>query len=272
MTTPEYCFHHTDRETGRHCTHCGRPACPDCLQQAPVGAWCWECVKESAPPRAERVARQLRGANLPVTKALIAINAIVFLALTAQDGNLSGTSAQVRWALFGPSVANGEWYRLVTSGFIHYGMLHILFNMLILYQVGMLLEPGAGSVRFATLYTGSLFGGSFGALVASPHALTGGASGAVFGVAAAATLAMYRQGVPFWSTGFGPLLVVNLGLSFIIPNVSYGGHIGGLIAGAVMAEGMVRSRKLGYPALGYVFALIVTVAAIAGSLVVANSS
>jgi membrane associated rhomboid family serine protease len=271
MTTMETCFHHPDRETGRHCTRCGRAACPDCLRAASVGSHCWECVKDSAPPRAERVKRRLRGSTLPVTKTIIAINAIVYLALLARTGSFGGTSRQADWALFAPAIAHGEWYRLVTSGFIHYSLLHIGFNMLILYQVGLVLERGAGSSRFAAIYSSSLLAGSFGALIASPYALTGGASGAVFGVAAAATLAMHRQGVSFWQTGFGPLLVINLVLSFIEPNVSVGGHIGGLIGGAIVAEAMLQSRRISKPWLGYAGAAAVGAIAVVGSLIVANS-
>jgi membrane associated rhomboid family serine protease len=269
MTDVETCFHHSDRETGRHCTRCGRPACPDCLRQASVGSQCWECIKESAPPRTERVRRQLRGTTLPVTKTIIALNVIVFLLLTFRSGSLEATARQADWALFGPAIADGEWYRIVTSAFVHYGIVHLLFNMLILYQVGLVLEPGAGPFRYAALYGASLFAGSFGALIVQPDAFTAGASGAVFGVAAAATLAMHRQGVSFWQTGFGPLLVVNLALSFVIANVSVGGHIGGLIGGALVAEGMLQSRRVGQPWLGYVVAALAAAGAFVGCLVVA---
>jgi membrane associated rhomboid family serine protease len=269
MTVMETCFHHTDRETGRHCTRCGRPACPDCLRQASVGSHCWECIKAEAPPRADRVRRQLRGATLPVTKAIIAINVAVFLLLTARTGSFGATSRQADWALNGPAVAHGEWYRIITSGFIHYGLSHLFFNMLLLYLIGKVLEPGAGSARFAAIYAASLLAGSFGALIAAPNAFTGGASGAVFGIGAAATLAMYRQGVSFWQTGFGPILVFNLVLSFVLPNVSIGGHIGGLIGGTLVAEGMVQARRLGQPWLGYVAAALVAGASVVGSLAIA---
>lgn len=271
MTDVETCFHHTDRETGRHCTRCGRPACPDCLRQASVGSQCWECIKESAPPRTARVRRQLRGATLPVTKTIIGLNVAVFLLLMFRSGSLNATSRQADWALFGPAIADGEWYRIVTSAFVHYGIVHLLFNMLILYQVGLVLEPGAGRLRFGALYGASLFAGSFGALLVRPEAFTAGASGAVYGVAAAATVAMYRQGVSFWQTGFGPLLVINLVLSFAIPNVSVGGHIGGLIGGALVAEGMLQARRLGQAWLGYVVAVLVAAAGFVGSIITASS-
>ena len=109
----------------------------------------------------------------------------------------------------------------------------------------------------------SVLGGAAGAIIATPTALTGGASGGIFGVAAAATLVMHRRGIRFWDTGFGPLLVLNLGLGFLEPNISIGGHIGGLIAGALCAEAMMRARKVNQPALGYVGAAIVGLVSIA---------
>jgi membrane associated rhomboid family serine protease len=269
MTTMETCFHHTERETGRHCTRCGRPACPDCLREASVGSHCFECVKEAAPPRRERVRRGLSGARLPVTKAIIAMNVIVYLASIGRTGSMDVNVGQIEWAvLFGPAVADGEWWRLVTSGFVHFDLLHILFNMLILYQVGLVLEPGTGPTRFASLYGASLLAGSFGALILSPDAYTGGASGAVFGVAAAATVALFRQGVGFWQTGFGPLLVVNVVLSFVLPNISVGGHLGGLVGGALVAEGMLQARRRQQVWLGYVAALAVAAVSVVGSLLV----
>src|SRR5689334_8528174 len=265
MTTPETCFHHPDRETGRHCTRCGRPACPDCLQQASVGSQCFECVRAGATPRAERIRRQLRGSTLPVTKAIIALNVLVFAAQQSRP------RLDTEWALRADFVAHGEWYRIFTSGFIHYGLLHIGFNMLILWQVGLVLERGAGSSRFAAIYVASLIAGSFGALLATPYAFSGGASGAVFGVMGAAALAMYRQGVPFWQTGFGPLAVVNLVLSFVLPNVSYGAHIGGLIGGVIVAEAMVRARRINQPWLGYVAAVVVGVGSFVAALAIVHA-
>jgi membrane associated rhomboid family serine protease len=124
------------------------------------------------------------------------------------------------------------------------------------------LEPGAGSLRFSTIYVVSVLAGSAGALVLSPDAFTGGASGGVFGLAAAATLVMQRQGMRFWDTGFGPLLLINFGLGFFVANVSIGGHLGGLIGGLLATEAMIQARKLGQPWLGWVGAAFVGVASI----------
>src|SRR5437763_651396 len=142
------CFHHTDRETGRSCTRCGRPACSDCLREAPVGAHCWECLRAARPPVRERARRWNATAGPVATKVLIGINVAVFAA-TAADGGMMGRagSVQARLALYAPSVANGELYRLVTAGFVHFGLIHVAFNMLALWRVGAELESALGRTR-----------------------------------------------------------------------------------------------------------------------------
>jgi membrane associated rhomboid family serine protease len=215
-------------------------------------------VRETAPSPRERVRLQLRGQYTLATKAIIAITTAAYLVITIHDNNLS--PGQESWAralaLNGPAIQDGEYYRLFTSWFVHYGVLHLFFNMFILWLIGQALEPGAGHTRFTTLYVVSGFAGSAGALLMAPNAFTGGASGCVFGVAAAATLVMQRRGVRFWDTGFGPLLLINLLLPFFLPgsNISVGGHVGGLIGGALAAEAMLQARKANAAALGYVAA------------------
>lgn len=235
------CFHHPDRETGRACTRCGRPACLDCLHEAPVGAHCWECIRAARPPVRERARRWNATAGLVVTKALIALNLAVFV-VTALQGGLAGRGGdlQVRLAVFGPFVDAGEWYRLVTSGFVHFGLIHVGFNMVLLYRFGELLEPALGRIRFGALYFAALLAGSAGALLVAPMALTGGASGAVFGLVGAAAVAQHRHGVGIWQSGIGGLLVLNLIFTFAIPNISIGGHIGGLLGGAALGAAMFR--------------------------------
>jgi membrane associated rhomboid family serine protease len=129
--------------------------------------------------------------------------------------------------------------------------------MLVLYMVGKVFEPATGPIRFATINVVSVLAGAAGALIATPHGLNGGASGGIFGVAAAATLVMHRRGIRFWDTGFGPLLVLNLLLNFFESGVSIGGHIGGIIAGTITAELMLQARKAEMPALGYIGAAFV---------------
>jgi membrane associated rhomboid family serine protease len=251
------CYRHPDRPTGRHCTRCGRPACGDCLVSASVGAQCVDCVRAAAPTTSQRVFGRWRGERLAATKAIIAINVAAFVVIALLDGNTNGLGATSRdLALFGPEL-HGELWRLVTSSVVHYGVVHLAFNMFVLYQVGVVLEPGAGKARFSTLYFVSVLGGAAGAAIMTPSAFVGGASGGVFGIAAAATLVLHRQGVTFWNTGFGPLLAINLGLNLFMPHVSIGGHVGGLIAGALAAEGMMYARRVGEPRLGYVAAAVV---------------
>jgi membrane associated rhomboid family serine protease len=269
--TPETCFHHHDREAGRHCTRCGRPACAECLHQASVGSQCWECIKAERPPTRERVRRSL-ARPLLATQAIIALNVVAFVATAGYTAN--GNSLMNKWVEYGPSIAiNHEWYRLITAGFVHFGFLHIFFNMFILYLVGQVLEPFLGPWRFSALYFASLLAGSLGAVWLNPLVPSGGASGAVFGVGAAATVVMVQRGVRFWDTGFGPLLLFNLVLDkFFISNVSIGAHIGGLIGGAIIGYVMIQTDKTRYgTALSYAVAFVVAAVSLAGAIAVAHA-
>jgi membrane associated rhomboid family serine protease len=271
QSTDATCYRHPDRVTGRRCTRCGRYACPDCLKEASVGAQCVECVKAAGPSKVQRWNSILPSQRLLATKIIIAINVAAFVLISLRDKNFNGLGpTSQNLALFGPSVHSGEWYRLVTSSVVHYGILHLFFNMIVLYQVGLVLEPGAGPARFSTLYVVSVLGGAAGALIATPHALVGGASGGVVGVACAAALVMHRNGVPFWDTGFGPLLVFVIGFEpLFVSNVSQGGHIGGLIAGLLATEAMLQARKAKQPQLGYAGAAFVGLACVLLSLAIA---
>jgi membrane associated rhomboid family serine protease len=197
----------------------------------------------------------------PATKALIALNVVVFL-LTSLEGGVDGRGGglQADLALFGPALAAGEWYRVVTTGFVHYGLLHLGFNMLLLYQFGSMLEPALGHIRFVALYTGALLMGSFGALVLDPLALTGGASGAVFGLVGAVAVGMRQRGINVWQSGVGGLLVVNLVITFAVPGISIGGHVGGLAGGATLGAVMLRSA----PSRRAVLEGVVVAAVVAG--------
>jgi membrane associated rhomboid family serine protease len=186
-----------------------------------------------------------------VTMVLIAVNVAVFLYTTVQDPQSLGgrlTQTHVDLGLYGPSVADGEWYRLITSGFLHYGIIHIGFNMYLLYMLGQMLEPSIGRVRFLLVYVAGLLGGSAGALVTSPNSLTAGASGAVFGLLALAFVGYYLHGANPMSTSIGSLLMINLLLTFLWSGrISVGGHIGGAIAGALCALAVMAPRHKGVP-------------------------
>jgi membrane associated rhomboid family serine protease len=135
-------------------------------------------------------------------------------------------------ALFGPAVAAGDWWRPITSGFLHIGLFHVGFNMYLLYLLGSLLEPAIRKGPFLALYFLSLLGGSFAVLVYAPNEPTVGASGAVFGLMAAAFVALRSRGIDPFSTGIGTLLLINIVFTFAVPGISRAGHIGGLLAGA----------------------------------------
>jgi membrane associated rhomboid family serine protease len=268
---PVTCYRHPDRVTGRRCTRCGRPACPECLREASVGSHCVECVKEAAPRAGQRVGLLVRGQDLIATKTILAINVVSFAILAVSDSTLAGTGRTAdHLVLFGPLVHQGEWWRIFTVSMVHYGLLHLFFNMILLWIVGQLLEPGAGPLRFALLYVVSVAAGSAGALIAQPHVITAGASGGVFGIAAAATLVMQRQGVSFWNTGFGPLIVINLVIDWFTPQISIAAHIGGAIGGLLAAEAMLQSRKAGRPELGVIGAIAVGVVSVLICLAVAK--
>jgi membrane associated rhomboid family serine protease len=181
----------------------------------------------------------------PATYVLIAINVIAYLIeITAGSGGFeAGGRIVVDYALFGPSVAEGEWYRLVTSGFLHASLLHIGFNMLLLFLLGRLLEPALGTPRFVLLYFASLLAGSLGALLVEPNALTLGASGAVFGLAGATFVIARGRGMDAVASEVGFLIAFNLIFSFLAPRISIGGHLGGLIGGALCALVIVAGER-----------------------------
>ncbi|MEY4362074.1 MAG: hypothetical protein RL391_1380 [Actinomycetota bacterium] len=250
------CYRHADRPTGRACTRCGRPACGDCLVAASIGSHCPECRREARPGVAVRARDWNARQRQPVTSALIGINVAVFVWVLLGDTRSAGFTNQVspreydlglnKWLL----EQTHEWYRLVTAGFLHFGILHIAMNMFLLYQLGAMLERALGGLRFGLLYFAALLGGSLGALVITGDGggLHGGASGAVFGLMAAAAIGLHRRGVNVFQTGIGATLVINLLLTFTIPGISIGGHIGGMVIGAVCGLVMLAPRRDAPPA------------------------
>jgi membrane associated rhomboid family serine protease len=233
-----------------------------------VGMRCPECARQRT-----KVHTMRNVATRPqVTIGLIAINVIVYLAGGSFTvGNLPGNASLYAHAdLFGPAIANHhEYWRLITAGFLHAGLLHIGFNMYLLYILGQILEPALGHWRFALLYVVSLLAGSFGALLVSPDAHTIGASGAVFGLMGATVLEARARGISFIQNQIGFLIVINLVFSFTFSGISIGGHIGGLVGGGLSALALrlgdrYRSRMLGLAACVSLGAV-----AVAGSIAVA---
>lgn len=234
--TQTTCYRHPDRPAPLACTRCGRPICLDDAIDAPVGYLCPECAQQ--PARVQRAQRRVSGAQAArATTALLVVIGVVFLGqmATRQDNGFS--ELVLRGGLFGPAVQAGEWWRVVTSGFLHADnfILHVLFNSYLLYQLGRMLEPGVGTSRFLALFAGGLFGGSAGALLLSWDGLTIGASGAVFGLMGAAMVLLRRRGINPWRTSIGTLVIINLVFTFVASGVSLGGHVGGLLGGALVA-------------------------------------
>jgi len=230
------CYRHPDRATYVRCTRCNRPICPECMRDAAVGHQCAECVGEAAKtvrqPRTAVGGRQY-GAKPVVTYTLIAVNVALFFLETVSP------TLQSELVLRSPAVADGDLYRLLTSAFMHYGITHLLFNMYALFVVGPPLEAWLGRLRFTALYVLSALGGSVLVYLLSPlNAATAGASGAVFGLFGASFVVGRRLNLDVrWVIA---LIAINLAFTFVIPllggqNISWQGHIGGLVTGAVVA-------------------------------------
>lgn len=246
-TRTQTCYRHPNRETRVSCSSCGRPICPECMTPTPVGMRCPECASQRT-----RVVRNPTGTPsgfeaFPATYVLIAINVIVFLIELANGPGGLFTEQVSRFVfdlgLFGPSVHEGEWYRLVTSAFLHANVIHIGFNMLLLFFLGRLLEPALGTPRFLVLYFASLLAGSFGALLIEPNAFSYGASGAVFGLAGAAFVIARGRGFDALAGEIGFLIVFNLIYSFVVPRISIGAHIGGLVGGIICAAAVIAGER-----------------------------
>src|SRR3954451_3418920 len=165
------CYRHPNRETGVSCSNCGNPICPDCMTATPVGMRCPDCAKQRTRTRTARTI----AVDPIVTYALIAINVLVYIGTSSSGSALGGSQSgnvYTDFALDGPDVAAGDWWRLVTSGFLHYGILHIALNMYILWWLGRELEPSLGHVRFAAIYFSSMLCGSFVPRLLSLNTLT----------------------------------------------------------------------------------------------------
>ena len=290
------CYRHPKRETYVRCTRCDRPICPDCMNDASVGHQCPDCVAEGR--RTQRPVRtafggSMRGAQGYVTSTLIGLNVLmmVLAAASARGGDslfggsgfggliggltplhiwgslvpgptgffdVSGDSVHLLGATAG--VAGGEYYRLFTSMFLHYGLLHLLMNMWALWVLGRTLEAVLGPLRFLVLYLVAGLGGSVSVyLFAHPHAPTAGASGAIFGLFAALFVVLKR--LKRDTSSVIPILVINLIISFV-PGISLAAHLGGFVTGGLLAAAFayaprtMRNRVQMLAAIGMVLLLL----------------
>jgi membrane associated rhomboid family serine protease len=250
------CYRHPDRETGITCIRCERPICPACMIQASVGFQCPECVRSGGgtghAPHASRP-RTLAGgyaARDPrlVTKILIGLNVAVFLLVHVVGYRLTNDLTMLGEVPRGPvfpwtlGVAGGEWYRMITSVFLHWQPWHIIMNMLGLWFLGAPVESALGRLRFTTLYLLSGLGGSaLSYLLAAPAQPSLGASGAIFGLFGATAVLVRR--LQYDMRPILILLAINLVFTFTWSNIAWQAHIGGLVVGAGIAYAMVHAPR-----------------------------
>jgi membrane associated rhomboid family serine protease len=265
------CYRHPNRETGVSCSNCGRPICPDCMTPTSVGMRCPECAKQRTKVRTARTMTD----EPRVSYAIIAICAVLFLATGSfSAASAGGNELYHRLSLQGFIGIHelDQYYRLVTSGFLHSGLLHIFFNMYLLWYLGPQLERIMGSTRFGVLYLTALLVGSFGALAQTSVSEVVGASGAVFGLMGATAVELRRRGYDPFSGGIGALILINLAIGFIPSfHIAWGGHIGGLIGGVLAALAFDQADRRRMPWLGYAACAVLAAAAVAGSLAVSGN-
>ena len=214
------------------------------MVQASVGFHCPDCAKQGARNSPVITPRSITVQPI-VTQVLIGLNALAFVATVAGGGTPMGGGGEVGrdYALMNAfrdssglrGVAFGEWYRLITGGFLHAGLIHLGMNMLVLWILGSQVERILGHARYAALYLAALMAGSFAVMLAPPipPTFTVGASGAIFGIMGAALAYQRAQRINIWQSGLGGLLVLNLAITFGISGISIAGHIGGLVGGFV---------------------------------------
>ncbi|HEY5198397.1 MAG TPA: rhomboid family intramembrane serine protease [Solirubrobacteraceae bacterium] len=267
----ETCYRHSSRETRVSCSNCGRPICTDCMTTTPVGMRCPECARQRTPVK---TMRSIATAGIEATRALIAINVVVFLA----SGNFSLAGSATgeiisKGALSAQSIAVGhQYWRLVTAGFLHENLLHIGFNMYLLYVLGQMLEPALGPVKLVAIYAVALLFGSCGSMIGVPALeSTIGASGAVFGLMGAAVVEMRARGINPMDSGIPGLIVINLIFSVTFSGISIGGHIGGLIGGTLAALALGLGDRRRSRLLGLAGCVVLGVAAVIGAIAVAHA-
>lgn len=268
------CVRHPDRATGLACSRCGRPACAECLRPAAVGQHCVDCVRDAnASVRPIRTVAGARAGSTYglVTYILMALNVLVFAVTAMQSRDVMGNTAASplfdAWALVPPLVATGDVERLIGSGFLHIGPIHLLVNMFALYIIGRDVEMILGRSRYLAVYFVSLLGGSASVMVLeAPLSITAGASGAIFGLLGAQAVILLKL-----RRSPTPILVViglNIFISISIPGISLWGHMGGLVAGAAATAGIVflpsrlRTPNIGWISVGAVAAVCVAVIAV----------
>lgn len=270
---PAVCVRHPDRQTSVRCSRCDRPACPECLREAAVGHQCVDCVNEGRQairrrwqPSTPAVARSTR--TPVIVPSLVAVNVAVYALTAIVAGNPMQNYQSLLFyqlQLVPVEVATGSWWQVITSGFLHYGPLHIAMNMVALWVIGRDLELALGRTRFTAVYLLSLLGGSASVMLfGNPYGPVAGASGAVFGLMGGVLVVVIKLKLnPSSVIG---MIAINLVLSFAIPGISVLGHLGGLITGALLTALLVyapRDRRLAWQLGGGAAVLLIIVAVLA---------
>lgn len=271
------CVRHPDRATGLTCVRCGRPSCPECLREASVGYQCVDCVGQAG--HGVRRAATVAGAVAATSRrpivvwTLIALNVAVYVLTVVQAGSISNNYESPlfdAWQLAPVQIADGDWWRVLTSGFLHIGPLHIASNMFALWVLGRDMETVLGRGRFVALYLISLIGGSAAVVVFNaPDQPVAGASGAVFGLMGGLLVVLLRLKRPVGQV-IG-LIVINIVISQVVPGISLTAHIGGLVVGALVAAALVftpsRSNRtrLQVAALAGITVVLLAIIAVVGS-------
>jgi membrane associated rhomboid family serine protease len=242
------------------------------MTPTPVGMRCPECARERTKVRTLRSAPTVP----QVTQALIVINVLVFIAEVASGGQVGagrGGTILDKGSLLGFAISHQhQYYRIVTSGFLHEGLAHIFVNMLSLYFVGSVLEPAIGRLNFAAIYAASLLTGSFGALLFSPGVETAGASGAIFGIFGALIVVARGRGISIWQSGLGFWLLLNLLFSVSFKGISLGGHLGGLVGGLITGWMVIElAERRRQPNAALVGCILVAAIGVVGAIAVAGS-
>ncbi|MCX6373387.1 MAG: rhomboid family intramembrane serine protease [Actinobacteria bacterium] len=257
----QHCYRHPQRETGVSCSNCGRPICHECMIDAPVGFRCPECVKQqnAGGSRAKVVTRgEIRSrwgsgggvmsGGAPVTRVLIGINVALFLAelLFGAVGIMGGgsTAALVDMGALVPAyvAVKHEYWRLFTAMWLHGGLLHVAFNMYALYIGGSYLEMIAGKGKYLAIYLIAGVAGNVAVfLLAAPISVTIGASTAIFGIFGALfTYSLHNRNsaVGRALSSMGTVILINLVITFVVPGISWQGHVGGLVGGVIAVEAL----------------------------------
>lgn len=239
------CWWHPNRPTGLSCTRCGRPACPDCLREAPVGYQCLDCVHTQPAPDVRPGVR--KPPSPVVTYVLIAVNVAVFLLTVLTSGSLLNNDASALfqrgdlWPI--ATLGANEWWRVITSGFLHYGPLHIAANMFSLWMIGRALEQIFGKARYLALYFVAMFGGAVAVLLfQNPAGGSAGASGALFGLLGCYAVLVVK--LKLNPTNLIVNLVVNAAITFGVPGISIYDHAGGLVTGALVTVALLYAPKV----------------------------